>query len=324
MSKYCLLGFRVSNSNTARNIENELTHQMFNSYFDNRVRSSRDYKYYNVVGAFVLNIETLEIIELAIRECIEVTSCNILIKDLKPDGSVDITLDGKSKTKIDEVINSKYEKYNDNPIYPFIYGDSVIKPYCSTTDLSIKFDNVLIYLFNSYSDADRFYFGLVVNLKSKDITCIVCDIIVYSSVYKLLDCFNDKYAYMIESEDISCVDGISYISKDDISFKIFDTLYLHSVSGTALLIENGIRALIIESGTLISSKNNTEHIVLPPSLECLCIHGNEGEYIPKLLISRCLDISKLSVVLGGNIVEASNLEELKSVLVDYSDGIEFY
>lgn len=146
MDKYCLLGFRVEKSGIARKIEYELAHQMFNSYFDNRVRSSRDYKYYNVVGAFVLNIATLEIIELTIRECIEVTSCNILIKDLKPDGSVDITLDGKSKTKIYEVINSKYEKYKDNPIYPFIYGDSVIKPYCSTRELSVKFDNVLIYI----------------------------------------------------------------------------------------------------------------------------------------------------------------------------------
>ena len=314
----------MSDSSTARKVENELNHQMFNSYFYNRVKSSRDYKYYNVVGAFVLTVATLEIIELTIRECIEVTSCNILIKDLKPDGSVDITLDGKSKTKIDEVINSKYEKYNDNPIYPFIYEDSVIKPYCSTRDLSMIFNNLLIYLFTRYSDADRFYFGLVANLETKDITCIVCDIIVYSSIYKLLDCFNDKYAYMIDSEDISGVDGISYISKDDISFKIFDTLYLHSVSGTALVIENGVRALIIESGTLISSKNNTEHIVLPPSLECLCIHGNEGEYIPKLLISRLLDISKLRVVLGGNIVEANSLEELRSVLDDYSDDIEFY
>jgi len=331
MEKYVLLGFRVADDTTAVCLEKDLTRLLKLNSSVNYASSLVDCTYYKVVSAFVIDIITLNILEVTISKCIEITNCNLMLEDLESDGSIAVSLSGKSETKSDEIQRQNRAKYitsYDSLVYPMVYKDKVIKPhyYFLYPDIDFESTEVSVCVLNSNRGLSMY--SILVNLATSNVMVCNNNVIAYSSKRNTLGYSEVKCGYNCSLEETLLISDISYLSCNKGLFRVFDTVLMTWVSGVTVILENGIKGLIIENVGVAETRNETEYIVLPPSLKLLMFSVNSSDIIsiPKLLLNKNTDISKLKIILEDKKVKVNSIDELSSLLVSngFTDGIELY
>jgi hypothetical protein len=331
MEKYVLLGFRIANDATAVCLEKDLTRLLKLNSSVNYASSLVDCTYYKVVSAFVIDIITLNILEVTISKCIEITNCNLMLEDLESDGSIAVSLSGKSKTKLDEIQRQNRAKYitsYDSLVYPMVYKDKVIKPCYYFLYPNIDFESTEVSVCVLNSNRGLSMYSILVNLATSNVMVCNNNVIAYSSKRNALGYSEVKCGYNCSLEETLSISDISYLSYNKGLFRVFDTVLLTWLNGVTVVLENGIKGLIIENVGVAETRNETEYIVLPPSLKLLMFSVNSSDIIsvPKLLLSKDTDISKLKIILEDKKVKVNSIDELSSLLVSngFTDGIEFY